>query len=65
VAVVLGLWWLLPLWACGGAGEHVRGVAARADGRLFSPTKLLLSGIIAGMFFSAVISVLMYLHPTA
>jgi len=64
VAVVLGLWWLLPLLGFAGAlvSMFVVWQLARTGG-YFHPTKLLLSGIIAGMFFSAVISLLMYLHP--
>jgi iron complex transport system permease protein len=63
VAIILGLYLLIPLFAFIGALILILIVWYLAQiGGFFSSTKLLLSGIIAGMFCSALISLLLYLN---
>ncbi|MCD4827873.1 MAG: iron ABC transporter permease [Candidatus Cloacimonetes bacterium] len=63
VAVVLGLWWAMPLLGFIGALLSMALVWRLAQFGGFQTTRLLLAGIIVGMFFSAAISLLMYLNP--
>jgi iron complex transport system permease protein len=63
VAAVTGLAVLMPLFGFGGAMLTMVIVWTLAHARgYFDKVKLILSGIIAGMFFSACLSLLMYLN---
>ena len=63
VAIVAGLYVLMPVFAFAGALMVMLFVWYLSQvGGFFSGTKLLLSGIIAGMFCSSLISLLMYLN---
>ncbi|HPT72812.1 MAG TPA: iron ABC transporter permease [Candidatus Cloacimonadota bacterium] len=63
LAAVIGLSVLMPLFGFGGAILTMIIVWTLAHARgYFDKVKLLLSGIIAGMFFSACLSLLMYLN---
>ncbi|HPR18619.1 MAG TPA: iron ABC transporter permease, partial [Candidatus Cloacimonadota bacterium] len=63
VAVVSGFFIFMPVFGFAGALLTMLIVWNLAHwGGVFNSTKLLLSGIITGMFFSAVISLLMYLN---
>lgn len=62
-ATILGLYLFIPLFAFSGALLLILIVWYLAQlGGFFSSTKLLLSGIIAGMFCAALISLLLYLN---
>ncbi len=63
IGVILNLWWLVPLFGFLGAlvSMLIVWLIARSAGFL-DKTRLLLSGIVSGMFFTAVISLLMYLN---
>ncbi len=63
IGVILNLWWFVPLFGFLGALVSMLAVwiLARSGGFL-DKTRLLLSGIVSGMFFTAVISLLMYLN---
>ncbi len=63
IGVILNLWWLVPLFGFFGAmlSMMIVWLIARSAGFL-DKTRLLLSGIVSGMFFTAVISLLMYLN---
>jgi iron complex transport system permease protein len=62
-AIIIGLYLLIPVFAFTGALLLILIVWYLAQvGGFFSSTKLLLSGIIAGMFCSALISLLLYLN---
>ena len=63
VATILGFYLLIPLFSFGGALLIMMLVWYLAQtGGFFSGNKLLLSGIIVGMFCSSMISLLMYLN---
>ena len=63
LAVILGMHVLMPIFGFIGAFLTMFFVWFLAHiGGFFNKTKLLLSGIIVGMFFSALISLLMYLN---
>ncbi len=63
ISIVLGLFLLIPLFAFSGALITMLIVWYIAQmGGYYSGTKLLLSGIIIGMFCSSIISLLMYLN---
>ena len=63
LAVILGMHVLMPVFGFIGAFLTMFLVWFLAHiGGFFNKTKLLLSGIIVGMFFSALISLLMYLN---
>ena len=63
IAIVLGLYLFIPFFAFAGALILILIVWYLAQiGGFFSSTKLLLSGIIAGMFCASLISLLLYLN---
>ena len=63
IAIILGLYLFIPIFAFGGALVLIMIVWYLAQlGGFFSSTKLLLSGIIAGMFCASLISLLLYLN---
>ncbi|MCF7859425.1 MAG: iron ABC transporter permease [Candidatus Cloacimonetes bacterium] len=63
LANILGLYVFMPIFGFGGALLTLTLVWSLAHlGGFFNNTKLLLSGIIVGMFFSAAISLLMYFN---
>ncbi|MBW6516839.1 MAG: iron ABC transporter permease [Candidatus Cloacimonetes bacterium] len=63
IAIILGLYLLIPVFAFVGALILILIVWYLAQiGGFFSSTKLLLSGIIAGMFCASLISLLLYLN---
>lgn len=65
IAIVIGVHLLIPFFAFSGAFITMLLVWFIAQlGGFYSGTKLLLSGIIIGMFCSAVISLLMYLNQS-
>ncbi len=63
IGIIMNLWWLVPVFGFIGALASMAIVwfLARGSG-LLDKNRLLLSGIVTGMFFSALISLLMYLN---
>ncbi|MCD4650931.1 MAG: iron ABC transporter permease [Candidatus Cloacimonetes bacterium] len=63
LAMLSGVFWLMPLFGFAGAlfSTLLVWFLARTGGFIHS-TRLLLSGVIIGMFFSAIISLLIYLN---